>query len=112
KPIFHGIQEFFVTASIGISSYPHDGIDEQALLKNADIATNRSKSQGGNRVTFFSMEMNDQARSRLELESYLRKALKKEEFHLCYQPLIDLESGKIFGSEALIRWNHPKIGPV
>src|SRR5690606_9746022 len=110
QPIFLDSKEFFVTASIGVSFYPNDGADEQTLLKNADIAMNQSKSQGGNKVTFFSIEMNDQAKRRLELESYLRKALKKEEFYLCYQPLIDLRTGKIYGSEALIRWNHPKLG--
>ncbi|MCM3241373.1 EAL domain-containing protein [Cytobacillus oceanisediminis] len=58
------------------------------------------------------MEMNQQAMVRLELESYLRKALQKNEFFLCYQPLIDLETGNLYGSEALIRWNHPKLGLV
>jgi EAL domain-containing protein (putative c-di-GMP-specific phosphodiesterase class I) len=76
------------------------------------VATNRSKQQGGNRATFFSVEMNEQAMVRLELESYLRKALHKDEFYLCYQPLIDLESGNLYGSEALIRWNHPKLGLI
>ncbi|MFE8696328.1 EAL domain-containing protein [Cytobacillus sp. FJAT-53684] len=108
----HKGQDFFVTASIGVSFYPEDGLDKHELLKNADIATNRSKNQGGNRVTFFSNEMNDQAMSRLELESYLRKALQKKEFYIMYQPLVDLETGEIFGSEALIRWNHPKLGLV
>ncbi|WP_394136716.1 bifunctional diguanylate cyclase/phosphodiesterase [Cytobacillus oceanisediminis] len=112
KPLFQANQEFIVTASIGVSFYPGDGLDEHTLLKNADVATNRSKQHGGNRVTFFSMEMNEQAMVRLELESYLRKALHKEEFYLCYQPLIDLESGNLYGSEALIRWNHPKLGLV
>ncbi|MEH7526275.1 EAL domain-containing protein [Bacillus sp. JJ1503] len=112
KPVHHENQEFFVTASIGVSFYPEDGTDEHELLKNADIATNRSKDKGGNQITFFSTEMNEQALSRLELESYLRKALQKNEFYLMFQPLIDLESGKIFGSEALIRWNHPKLGLV
>ncbi len=112
KPIFHEKQELFITASIGISLYPGDGLDEHKLLKNADIATNLSKNHGGNRVTFFSTDMNDQASNRLELESYLRKALQKSEFYLMYQPLIDLHSGEIFGSEALIRWNHPKQGLV
>ncbi|MBT2688990.1 EAL domain-containing protein [Bacillus sp. ISL-47] len=112
KPLFQANQEFIVTASIGVSLYPGDGLDEHTLLKNADVATNRSKQQGGNRITFFSMEMNEQAMVRLELESYLRKALQKEEFYLCYQPLIDLESGNLYGSEALIRWNHPKLGLV
>ncbi|MBS4188835.1 EAL domain-containing protein [Bacillus sp. FJAT-49705] len=111
-PVHHKDQEFFVTASIGVSFFPGDGLNEHDLLKNADIATNRSKEQGGNRITFFSTEMNDQAMTRLELESYLRKALQKNEFYLMFQPLIDLETGKIFGSEALIRWNHPKLGLV
>lgn len=112
KPVHHESKEFFVTASIGVSLFPGDGTNEHELLKNADIATNRSKDQGGNQITFFSTEMNEQAMNRLELESYLRKALQKDEFYLMFQPLIDLESGKIFGSEALIRWNHPKLGLV
>lgn len=111
-PIFHSEQEFYVTASIGISLYPNDGLDEITLLKNADIAMNRSKYPGGNRITLYSNEMNEEALRRLELESYLRKALQKEEFFLCYQPLIDLTSGKLYGSEALIRWNHPILGLV
>ncbi|EIJ81902.1 diguanylate cyclase/phosphodiesterase with PAS/PAC sensor(s) [Bacillus methanolicus PB1] len=112
KPIFMNNQEFFLTASIGVSWYPGDGLDEHTLLKNADIAMNRSKNNGGNRITFFSNEMNDEALIRLEMESYLRKALKKNEFFLYYQPLINLHSGEIYGSEALIRWEHPKLGLV
>ncbi|WP_246197140.1 putative bifunctional diguanylate cyclase/phosphodiesterase [Cytobacillus depressus] len=112
KQVYHKHQEYFVTASIGVCFYPEDGMDEHELLKNADIATNRSKQKGGNQITFFSTEMNEEAISRLELESYLRKALQKNEFFLMYQPLIDLGTGKVFGSEALIRWNHPKLGLV
>lgn len=111
-PIIHSNQEFYVTASIGVSFYPNDGLNEITLLKNADIAMNRSKYPGGNRITLYSIEMNEEALRRLELESYLRKALQKEEFFLCYQPLIDLESGRVYGSEALIRWNHPILGLV
>ncbi|MDP4164767.1 MAG: EAL domain-containing protein, partial [Bacillota bacterium] len=112
NPFFFAQKEFFVTASIGVSLYPKDGKQEQELFKNADISLNRSKNSGGNRITFFTTEMNEEAMMRLELESYLRKALKKDEFFLCYQPLIDLETGKVYGSEALIRWNHPKLGLV
>ncbi|MBT2702565.1 EAL domain-containing protein [Bacillus sp. ISL-35] len=111
-PLYHQNQEFIVTASIGISSFPGDGLDEHTLLKNADIAMNRSKNQGGNKITYFSTGMNDQAMVRLELESYLRKALQKNEFHLCYQPLMDLKSGEITCTEALIRWQHPHLGLV
>ncbi|WP_282155709.1 bifunctional diguanylate cyclase/phosphodiesterase [Cytobacillus gottheilii] len=112
KPAYYKGKEFFLTASIGVSLYPDDGEDQNSLIKNADIAMNRSKKQGGNRITFFSMEMDSQAMARLELESYLRKALQKNEFHLCYQPLINLETGNVYGSEALIRWNHPILGVV
>lgn len=111
-PLSYQNQEFIVTASIGISSFPGDGLDEHVLLKNADIAMNRSKNQGGNKITYFSTGMNDQAMVRLELESYLRKALQKDEFHLCYQPLMDLKSGEITCTEALIRWQHPHLGLV
>lgn len=112
KPLYYQEQEFIVTASIGISSFPEDGMEEHILLKNADIAMNRSKNQGGNKITYFSTGMNDQAMIRLELESYLRKALKKNEFYLCYQPLMDLRSGEIACTEALIRWQHPHLGLV
>lgn len=111
-PLYYQNQELIVTASIGISSFPADGLDEQALLKNADIAMNRSKKQGGNKLTYFSTGMNEQAMVRLELESYLRKALQKGEFYLCYQPLMDLKSGEITCTEALIRWQHPHLGLV
>lgn len=112
KPSYFEGREFFVTASIGVSLCPSDTGKMQELIKNADIAMNRSKQQGGNRITFFSTDMNSHAKARLELESYLRKALSKEEFHLCYQPQLDLNTGRIYGSEALIRWNHPLLGVV
>lgn len=112
EPIQFNQQEFYVTASVGVSLFPDDGNDRYHLLKNADIALNSSKQLGGNRITFFSDEMNQHIIQRVEMEGYLRKAIKHKQFSLHYQPLIDLESGKIFGSEALIRWNHPKLGLV
>lgn len=112
QPIYHENQDFFVTGSIGVSVYPEDGRDEQTLLKHADLAMHRSKHQGGNRTTFFCPNMNKEAMDRLKLESYLRKALSKNEFHLVYQPLIDLSNGEIYGVEVLIRWQHPEIGLI
>ncbi|KMJ57860.1 hypothetical protein AB685_13545 [Bacillus sp. LL01] len=112
QPIMYQEQEFYVTASIGVSLYPNDGVHEESLLKNADAAMNQAKKLGGNRMKFYSDDMNSQALHRIELESYLRKALEKNEFFLCYQPFIDIESQTVIGAEALIRWNHPKLGLI
>ncbi|EID43614.1 EAL domain-containing protein [Parageobacillus thermoglucosidasius] len=112
KPIVYDGKEFFITASIGISFYPSDGVDAHSLLKNADIAVSRAKRSGGNRVQFYSAKMNDETLHRLEMERYLRKALEKRELFLCYQPIVDITTGKIVGNEALIRWRHPKLGLV
>lgn len=112
QPIMHEDLDFFVTASIGVSMYPEDGFTEESLLKHADLAMHQSKNEGGNRVTFYCTNMNKKAMDRLKLESYLRKALKNDEFFLVYQPLIDLSNGKMFGSEALIRWNSPELGII
>ncbi len=112
KPIMYEAREFFLTGSIGVSFYPNDGITTELLFKHADTAMNLAKQQGGNKMKFYSTEMNQQVLYKLELEGYLRRALEKNEFHLCYQPLIDLASGEVYGSEALIRWEHPKLGLV
>ncbi|WP_199426426.1 EAL domain-containing protein [Thermaerobacillus caldiproteolyticus] len=112
KPIVYENKELFITASIGISLYPTNGVDKHSLLKNADAAVNRAKQGGGNRIEFYSTEMNEQTLYRLELEGYLRKALEKREFFLCYQPLVDVQTGTIIGNEALLRWRHPKLGLV
>ncbi len=111
-PIKYSGQEYFVAASIGISIYPNDGVQTEILLKHVDLALNRCKLQGGNNYSFYSTEMNDQVKLRIEMESHLRRALEKDEFFLCYQPIYQLKSGKIFGSEALIRWQHPKLGLI
>ena len=105
-------QQFYVTASIGISLYPNDGADASTLLKNADIAMYRAKEQGKNAYRFYSAEMSARAFERLTLESSLRHALARGELRLFYQPVVDAESGAILSVEALLRWQHPDFGLV
>jgi len=101
-----------VTASIGISIYPDDCEDAEALLKAADTAMSAAKKQGRNNYQFFRNDMNVHARERQSLEGSLRHALERKEFVLHYQPKINLETCAITGAEALIRWQHPDRGLV
>jgi diguanylate cyclase (GGDEF)-like protein len=105
-------QEFRVTASIGISSYPKDGPDEQTLTKNADIAMYQAKEDGKNNFQFYSEQLNANSLERLTLESSLRHALERNEFQLYYQSKRDIATGQITGMEALLRWQHPDLGIV
>ena len=98
------------TCSIGISIFPLDAEDDRALMKNADTAMYHAKEKGRNNYQFFSPEMNVRAVERHTLETALRAALERQEFHLYYQPQVDMRSGKIVGMEALLRWQHPQRG--
>lgn len=104
--------EVFVTASVGASLFPFDGTDCQSLLKNAGSALYRAKTSGGNNYQFFTADMHAQASTRLSLEASLRRAIENEEFVLYYQPRIAIDSLKIVGVEALVRWRHPQLGLV
>ena len=105
-------QEFRITTSIGISTYPQDGLDEQTLTKNADIAMYQAKEEGKNNFQFYSERLNANSLERLTLESSLRHALERGEFRLHYQAKRDIVSGRITGMEALLRWQHPDLGTV
>lgn len=109
-PFFIAGREIFITASIGISVYPHDGDDAECLLKNADAAMYHAKDQGKNNVQFYSREIDPAARENLALENEMRKAMERGEFTVYYQPQVDLKSGEIVGCEALLRWPHPEMG--
>lgn len=105
-------QEFYMTGSIGISLFPTDGKDADTLLKHADIAMYRAKDQGRNSYQFYLEDMSAKALQRLNLETSLRHALERDEFVLHYQPQIDVETGRIAGMEALLRWHHPDLGII
>ena len=112
RPFFVDGQEFLMSASIGISTFPDDGKDTETLLKNADIAMYRAKDQGRNNYQFYSAHMNKHTFERLAMESSLRRAVERNEFLLHYQPKLDLRTGAIAGVEALVRWQHPDWGMV
>jgi len=109
-PFMLGGETCHLTASIGISLYPNDGEDLAGLLKNADIAIYRAKEQGKNNYLFYSEEMNDHLSARIAKETRLQGALERNEFILHYEPKVEINSGRITGMEALIRWQHPELG--
>jgi EAL domain-containing protein (putative c-di-GMP-specific phosphodiesterase class I) len=112
RPFVLAGEEFRVTASIGISTYPQDGLDEQTLTKNADVAMYRAKDEGKNNFQFYSEKMSTSSLDRLNLESALRHALERNQFQLYYQTKRDIRSGLVTGMEALLRWQHPDLGTV
>jgi diguanylate cyclase (GGDEF)-like protein len=96
--------EIFITASIGIATFPEDGKDTDDLIKNADTALNHAKKTGKNKFQFYSKSMNEAALEFLTMETNLRRAIERQEFLLYYQPKVDITTRKIIGMEALIRW--------
>jgi diguanylate cyclase (GGDEF)-like protein len=104
--------EIFITLSIVVSIYPVDGLNTTTLLKNADAALHQAKNEGRNNFQYYAEQMNAMAWQRLKLETGLRRALEREEFVLYYQPKVDMDSGKIVGVEALLRWQSPERGLV
>lgn len=111
-PVSAGTQDVFVTFSIGIALYPHDGDTVEDLLRNADTAMYRAKSGGRNQYRFFAPDMNSRGHELLALDADLRRALERNQFELFYQPQVNLESGRVVAVEALIRWRHPERGLV
>jgi diguanylate cyclase (GGDEF)-like protein len=103
-------QELFATSSVGVSLFPHDGNETQSLLKNAGSALYRAKKSGADNYRFYTEDMNSKASKQFALETSLRHAIDNEEFVLHYQPRLAVDSLKITGVEALVRWQHPQLG--
>ena len=101
-----------ITSSIGISIYPSDGDDADALMKNADASMYVAKKDGADQYCFYKKGMNAASHRQLEMENHLRHALLHNEFHLFYQPQVRLKDNTIYGLEALIRWTSPQLGEV
>jgi predicted signal transduction protein with EAL and GGDEF domain len=101
-----------VAVSIGIANYPDDGVDAETLMANADVAMYRAKEVGRDNFQFYTPELNTKVHGKFLLQEELQNALARSEFVLHYQPEVDLRSGRVFAVEALIRWNHPKLGLV
>lgn len=112
EPYFINDYEIYITASIGIATYPNDGDDAQTLLKRADTALFRAKEMGKNNYQIYNSSMNIESYKLYTLDRDLRKAINNNEFVMHYQPKVDAKSGKMIGAEALIRWEHPKWGLV
>lgn len=104
EPVVVGAQDFFITASIGIALCPDDGQTAADLLRNADLAMYTAKDQGRNAAALYTPQLAAQGRVRLALESALHKALERQELVLHYQPKVDVETGRMVGVEALMRW--------
>ena len=102
--------DFKMTASTGVAIYPDcDGMD---LIKSAEQAMNRATEMGGNRYKLYTENFSEEAIWKFQLENDLERALTQEQFELHYQPLFDLKEQRVYGLEALLRWNHPEQGPL
>ena len=112
RPFRVAEHDVFITASVGISSFPSDGQDFDALLRAADAAVYRAKQLGRNTVSVYAPEINSACAERFALKNSLPQALAQEQFILEYQPTINLSTGLVTGAEALIRWRHPQLGLI
>ncbi|GGE50274.1 bifunctional diguanylate cyclase/phosphodiesterase [Pullulanibacillus camelliae] len=110
EPLLYGENEYYLSVSMGVSVFPENGTDADVLMKNADLALYATRMAGNHSSYYYSNDMNAPFQDQIEFEGYLRKALKKREFILYYQPQVCVDNGTIIGCEALIRWKHPKLG--
>ena len=107
-----GREIVFISASIGITVYPDDGDSVTTLLKNADQSMYTAKREGRARFCFYTPLMQDAANQRMQLINDLHHAIHENQFEVYYQPIVDLATGSVKKAEALLRWNHPKLGLI
>ncbi|WP_305803907.1 EAL domain-containing protein [Stenotrophomonas sp. YIM B06876] len=112
RPRVVGHMTVYSSASIGVAIYPDDGRDIETLLKHADLAMYRAKDEGSGSFRFFSADMNRVAQERVALETALRESLRRGDLQLHYQPQVCSSTHELYGVEALVRWEHPHLGPV
>jgi diguanylate cyclase (GGDEF)-like protein/PAS domain S-box-containing protein len=113
QPVNAGRMMMTPQASVGVAMFPGDGWDVDSLVRHADIAMYRAKSEGGSRIVFYSLEMNQAMQERLALESALRDAVRSGQLRLHYQPQVEMgPDTRLHGVEALLRWRHPEIGEI
>jgi predicted signal transduction protein with EAL and GGDEF domain len=112
RPVLLDGQEWRVTASIGISTFPDDAHDEPSLMKHADIAMYHAKEEGKNNFQFYDGRLKARSLERLTIETHLRRAIERDELSLHYQAKVELATNRIAGVEALLRWNSPELGAV
>ncbi|MDR4887840.1 EAL domain-containing protein [Fredinandcohnia sp. QZ13] len=112
SPISISGQEYILTCSIGIATYPNDGISSRELIKNADDALYNVKNTGKNHYLIFNNKIKNESLERRLLENALRNAIKEEQFYLEYQPKLNISTKQLIGMEALVRWRHPELGTI
>lgn len=112
KPFVFGGEPLYISTSIGITFFPDDADDVTDLIKNADQAMYLSKEQGRNQYNYFVAKMQEEAQSRLSMTNDLHTALVENQFKIHFQPIIDMNTGIINKAEALLRWEHPKLGLI
>jgi len=110
QPIYMNQLQLFITASIGASIYPRDGVDANTLIKNADVAMYSSKNHGKNHLRTYQKETLISEKRKFNIQMDLHAAIKRKEFYVLYQPIVDLQTGNILSIEALVRWQHPLHG--
>jgi diguanylate cyclase (GGDEF)-like protein/PAS domain S-box-containing protein len=110
EPLLIGERQIFITTSIGVSIFPDDGEDPGTLIRNADTAMYQAKETGRDNYKLFNAELNARSMERLALENDIRRAVAEHQFVVYYQPLLDFDTGRVSGMEALVRWDHPHLG--